>query len=289
MLPGLVLVFLGAVFISESPAKEKKLVVDRDGVEIHLEPDEGSEVIASLQAGTELVLASDRKFKKAWNYVYFRTKKSAPLRSGYVHDHDVTRLYTNTTVATVQEKGRNSSSEREVHFRKTSWGMTKSQVMVSEGRGGQFIEKSGLTVLNYQENLLSQGCELNYIFIGNRLIGAKYRFTDPLENQDRIKNNFIQIHDVISRQYGPSAGKESENENNPHPLLLPEGFRKRLNGSFLRKASWTTPETEILLFLYQSEEEWVLDIEYLGIEYKSDLYFSLANSRAEIAADAELR
>ncbi len=263
----IIIFILTGMFAFNSFAKEKKLVANRNGVKIHLEPDVRSDVIAVLEAGTELMLASDRKFKKAWNYVYFPSKKTAAMRSGYIHDNGITRLYKNTTVVTLEEKGRTRSEKDQIHFRKTSWGMSKSQVMASEGRGGEFSEKNGFSVLHYQENLLSQACELNYIFCHNRLTGAKYRFEAPQADQDSLETSYQQIRHVIAGQYGPPEEKNS-NGMAGNVSLLPVGREKPQSEDVLQHAFWTTPATEIKLLFYKSGRHIILDVEYLGVEYK---------------------
>lgn len=247
--------------------KEKKLVVNRDGVTVHLEPDSGSDVIAELTAGTELLLASDRKFKKVWHYVYFPSEKSSAMRSGYIHQQDITRLYSNTKVVTLDEKGRRRYTQT-VHFRKTHWGMSRTQVMASEGRGGRFEEKNGFTVLEYQDQLLSQDCELNYIFTQDHLTGAKYRFSAIPEKSSRLKTSYDQIFNVFSGQYGPPEKGEAGTESLRHISLFPNGHGAMEADELLHRAFWATPETEIMLLLYKSGREWILDVEYLGVEYK---------------------
>jgi hypothetical protein len=247
--------------------KEKKLVANREGVEVHLEPDSGSKVIAAIDAGTELMLESDRKFRRVWYYVYFPSKNSKAMRSGYIHEQDITRLYTNTTVVTLDEKSLGRSLDS-LHFRKTFWGMSKSQVMASEGRGGKFIEKNGFTVIHYKENLLSQGCDLDYVFIQDCLTGAKYRFSVPLEKQDQLELNYQQIYNVIAEQYGPSEHIKFDCGDSDNISLLPNGHGNFHAEELLRRAFWSTSETEIMLLFFQNGKELILDVEYLGVEYK---------------------
>jgi len=69
---------------------------------IYLKPSDSSPVIEVLDKDTLLMSASPLKFKKVWNYVYFKTEDSGKTKSGYINDDAVIKIKTTTNVITIQ-------------------------------------------------------------------------------------------------------------------------------------------------------------------------------------------
>ena len=53
----------------------KKFEVSVEKAKIHLKPDKKSSVIETLDKGAVLTCDTPRKFRRCWNYVYFKSKK----------------------------------------------------------------------------------------------------------------------------------------------------------------------------------------------------------------------
>jgi len=83
-------------------ALSKKYKITTDEANIYLEPNDSSLVIEVLYKDTVLMSASPRKFRKIWNYVYFKTKDSGKTKAGYVNDDSIIKIDTNTNVITIQ-------------------------------------------------------------------------------------------------------------------------------------------------------------------------------------------
>ena len=82
----------------------RKFEVSSEKANIHLKPDKASAVIETLEKGALLTCDSPRKFRKCWNYVYFKSKKSGKTKSGYINDSDIKKLFKNKIIDIHQEK-----------------------------------------------------------------------------------------------------------------------------------------------------------------------------------------
>lgn len=93
----LISMFSGPLFSSE-----KRLKVISESADIHLDPNDSSIIIETIAEGTIVTLASVVKFKKTWNYVYFASEKTGRLKSGYIQDSLIEKLYDQTKIITIK-------------------------------------------------------------------------------------------------------------------------------------------------------------------------------------------
>lgn len=98
IISGFLLFFLSGT-ISALSIKYK---ITTEKANIYLEPSDSSPVIEVLDKDTVLISASPRKFKKIWNYVYFKIEDSGKTKAGYVNDDAVMKINTTTKVITIQ-------------------------------------------------------------------------------------------------------------------------------------------------------------------------------------------
>ena len=82
----------------------KKFEVSVEKANIHLKPDKQSSVIETLEKGAVLTCDTPRKFRRCWNYVYFKSKKSGQTKSGYINDENIKKLFKNKVVDIHREK-----------------------------------------------------------------------------------------------------------------------------------------------------------------------------------------
>ena len=83
-------------------ASSKKYKITKEKANIYLEPSDSSPVIEVLAKDTVLMSASPRKFRKIWNYVYFKTEDSGKTKAGYVNDDSIIKINTTSKVITIQ-------------------------------------------------------------------------------------------------------------------------------------------------------------------------------------------
>lgn len=98
IISGFVLFFLSGTI----SALSLKYRVTTEKANIYLEPSDSSPVIEVLDKDTVLISASSRKFKKVWNYVYFKTKDSRKTKAGYINNDAIKKIKTTTKAITIQ-------------------------------------------------------------------------------------------------------------------------------------------------------------------------------------------
>lgn len=83
-------------------ALSKKYKITTDKANIYLEPSDSSPVIEVLDKDTVLMSASPRKFRKVWNYIYFKNEDSGKTKAGYINDDAVEKISTTSKIITIQ-------------------------------------------------------------------------------------------------------------------------------------------------------------------------------------------
>lgn len=167
----LLLLILVPVF---SQASAKKLQIRTPAARIHLDPASDSPVIAVLDQGDFVSQASDRLFRNAWLYVYFKSKGSSILKSGYIHKDSVLKLYRVTKVITIEDtRGGESEDPVSPGLR---WGMPRSEIQRRIGSPARLENQDGNTVLHYRGHALQRPCLIGYVFSNDRLASTRYIF-----------------------------------------------------------------------------------------------------------------
>jgi len=255
---------LGFLFSSD-----KKVRVCVDKASVHLDPEKKSPVVATLDKGTLLTLGNERKFRMNWNYVYFNSEKTGRIRSGYILDDSIERLYQKTKVLTIQADGVKSENKEEIknHFRSTRWGMSKEQVVGIEGKPNHLENSEGLDFIQYPQRILNMDCMIGYVFVENKLAKARYSFLGKrgdenqyIEEYDKIKEILIKIYGKPSNEWAVWHDPQYKNDHSSWELAVCQGHLE-LN------SKWTDAETEILLHLSGGKNRLSLEVDYSGLEY----------------------
>jgi hypothetical protein len=255
---------LGFLFSSD-----KKVRVCVDKASVHLDPEKKSPVVATLDKGTLLTLGNERKFRVNWNYVYFNSEKTGRIRSGYILDDSIERLYQKTKVLTIQGDGVKSENNEEIknHFRSTRWGMSKEQVVRIEGKPNHLENSEGLDFIQYPQRILNMDCMIGYVFVENKLAKARYSFLGKrgdenqyIEEYDKIKEILIKIYGKPANEWAVWLDPQYKNDHSSWELAVCRGHLE-LN------SKWTDAETEILLHLSGGKNRLSLAVDYSGLEY----------------------
>ncbi len=250
-------------------ANDKKLRVSVDKASVHLDPARKSPVVATLNQGTILTLRNERKYRKYWNYVYFHSEKTGRIKSGYILDDCVEKLYHKTKVLTIQGEGVKSQNPEHIknHFRNTRWGMSKEQVVRIEGRPDHLENSKGLDFFQYPQRVLNMDCLIGYVFAENKLAKAKYSFLGRLGDKNNYIQEFGKIKEILTRIYGKPVNEWSvwhdpqyQNDRSRWEAAVSEGHLEM-------NSKWRDTETEILLHLSGGNKRLSLVVDYSGLEY----------------------
>lgn len=250
-------------------AASKKLEVTAATANIHMQPDANSPVIETLYRGEVLTLASARKFKKVWNYVYFSSNGSGSLKSGYVHDSSVTKLYKMTRTMTLHNENEAPKKEKaEAVSGSIQWGMPVAELrnLLGEPLGTQEFEQN--FILTYQRSAMNMDCMVDYIFTDNKLAKTKYVFGVKYAQKTQYIDEFIKMSDFFQQQYG----EPKENNRVWHDPAYEEEPSKWGEavglGHLTYETRWTVSGTEITLSLTGSRERISLEVLYSYLQPK---------------------
>jgi hypothetical protein len=93
-------------------------------------------------------------------------------------------------------------------FRKTTWGMTKAQVLATEPLKPVIRDdEAGLTVVAYKSvTVAGMTGNLVYIFAEDKLVRAKYMFEEEHSNKTDHITDYETLDDTLGEKYGkPSS------------------------------------------------------------------------------------
>jgi hypothetical protein len=243
----------------------KKLEVSALSADVHKQPDLSSSVIATLSRGEILILASTRKFKKEWNYVYFPSQKSGALKSGYVRDSEVSKLYVNTRSVTFSSGGAVNGSSRlkpQASSNTVHWGMSSADLtrLIGDPVGVQSL--SGGKVLRYKRRVMERDCRIEYEFYRDRLEKTRYLFTQDHPQHSLYIEDFQQLNTQFTRQYGKPA-EESKLWHEPTWKDDPNRWGHAVSlGHLSYRTCWRMDQTEVTLSLAGSDSQVSLELLY---------------------------
>ncbi len=265
----LVLLMMFSLTLGFLFSSDKKVRVCVDSVSVHLDPTLKSPVVATLHKGALLTLGNERKFRKCWNYVYFNSEKTGRIRSGYILDDSIERLYQKNKVLTIQGDGMKSENKEEIknHFRSTRWGMSKEQVVRIEGKPDHLKNSEGLDFIQYPQRILNMDCMIGYVFVENKLAKARYSFLGKRGDENQYIEEYDKIKEILVNIYG-KPGNEWAVWHDPRYKNDPANWELAVcQGHLEMNSKWTDPETEILLHLSGGKNRLSLEVDYSGIEY----------------------
>ncbi len=242
----------------------KKLEVSALTADIHKQPDMRSSVIATLGRGEILILASNRKFKREWNYVYFSSQNNGALKSGYVLDSEVNKLYVNTRSLSYSSEGANGSSQTKSQTSSNTvhWGMKSADLtrLIGDPVGVQSL--AGGKVLRYNRSVMERDCRIEYIFFRDRLEKTRYVFLQDHLQHSLYIEDFHQLNTQFTRQYGAPA-EESKLWHEATWKDDPNRWGQAVSlGHLSYRTCWRMDQTEVILSLAGSDSQVSLELLY---------------------------
>ncbi len=249
-------------------ASSKKLEVLADGTQVHKQPDLRSPVIATLSQGEILLLASPRRFKNEWNYVYFPSRKNGSLISGYVKTDQVTKLYTATRSLTYQAKQTLNENKQQPDLSSgvVQWGMSSSSLTQLMGDPGRVFSSDGSKIFSYRRKVLGRDCCIDYIFQRDHLLRTYYVFMEKYLEKSRYIEEFTQINREFCQKYGEP---QEENKFWHDPVLRdnPDHWGRAVSlGHLSYETQWQLNHTRILLRLAGSDNQVSLELRYSSLD-----------------------
>ena len=197
-----------------------------------------------------------------------------------INDGRTAVLYADGTWRLVEDSDSGTLEPTEAGFRKSSWGMSMSDVERVEARD-EMVRGEGF--LFHEARIADMPCEIYFIFARHQLIRGRVRFTVEHSNATDFIYDFDRIKDLMSKKYG-SALKDEEiwkddlYQDDPSEWGMAIG-----NGGLVKFATWAADDTDITLLLSGDNYEI-----FFAIDYVSKRFGHLENQQKEEQALDEL-
>ncbi len=248
----LVLILSFGLFL-QSVSQVKKLEVIVDKADVHLNPDESSPVVETLDRGAILSLASALKSRLNWYYVYFTSAESGTTRSGYIQDSLVQKLYpaiNSVTISSGSDKPLEHNNDRR-YFRERRWGISQEKFTDVEGNPDRLDKIEGLDVLTYQKKIMGMNCAAEFIFADNKLVRERFSFVPEHSDKNRYIADYQRLRNLLIQTHGePRGDKVTWVDASLRRDSSAWGEALAL-GQVEFRAQWKMADTEIELSLYR--------------------------------------
>jgi hypothetical protein len=273
------IVFLFSLFFEPAflSAFDKKLKVVVDYTHVFLKPDDLSSIIDTIERGAVLSLLYSGKMKKAWYYVCYKSEKTGITKSGYVLDSAVEPLFDVLKTVTITEENEGYKVNYVPRkFEEMQWGVSKKQVLESEGKPLNQEKVKGLDIMKYEQKVINMDCAIEYIFAANKLRKTKFSFMNTYLDKNDYLEDYQRIKEALIQKFGKPL-EEKMNWRDPTYKDDFSAWGEAISLGHLELSSrWETPYTEIQASLRGNNEDIALVVEYTGLQLKE-----LANKRGQ--------
>ncbi len=245
---------------------DKKLRVSTDYANIHLQPNSSSAVVETIGRGAVMSLLYGGKMKRSWYYISFKSEKSGNTKSGYVLDSDVELMFDPLLTITIQEEQPGLTVQYPPrNFEEMSWGITKKEVVESEGKPTSQSKAHGGDILVYGQKVINLDCDIEYRFAANRLRQTRFHFAGESREEAECLDDYRKVKDALIRKFGkPDAEKMDWRDASYKEDFASWGMAVGL-GQLELKSSWLTSRTEIVASLSGENGETSLVVLFTGL------------------------
>jgi hypothetical protein len=273
------IVFLFSLFFKPAflSAYDKKLKVVVDYTHVFLKPDDLSSIIDTIERGAVLSLLYSGKMKKAWYYVCYKSEKTGITKSGYVLDSAVEPLFDVLKTVTISEENEGYKVNYVPRkFEEMQWGVSKKQVLESEGKPLNQDKVKGLDIMKYEQKVINMDCAIEYIFAANKLRKTKFSFMNTYLDKNDYLEDYQKIKEALIQKFGKPL-EERMNWRDPTYKDDFSAWGEAISLGHLELSSrWETSYTEIQASLRGNNDDIALVVEYTGLQLKE-----LANKRGQ--------
>ena len=245
---------------------EKKLRVSTDYAHVYLQPNPSSAVVDTLGKGAVLSLLYGGKMKRSWYYISFKSEKSGNTKSGYVLDSDVELMFDPLLSITIQEEQPGLTVQYPPrNFEEMSWGITKKEVVESEGKPTSQSKAHGGDILVYGQKVINLDCDIEYRFAANRLRQTRFHFAGESREEAECLEDYRKVKDALIRKFGkPDTENMDWRDASYKEDFASWGMAVGL-GQLELRSRWLTSRTEIVASLSGGSGETSLVVLFTGL------------------------
>jgi hypothetical protein len=206
----------------------------------------------------------------------FICSRSGAQQTAVTEDGKKVILKVDGTWEYIKEQPKKSDS---FDFRKTTWGMSKKQVMSTESAK---IERDDEDVLAYSGTVSNMEALIAYIFAEGKLVRAKYVFLPVHTNENDYIIDYDNLKEILTKKYGkPISDEHYWRDKLYQDDFSKWGFAVSL-GHLTYYSKWETERSTVFLGL--SGENYKVN---LVTEYKSKQLASLEEKANEKKKSSE--
>ena len=150
-------------------------------------------------------------------------------------------------------------------FRLTRWGMTQNDVIAAEEKIYP-VERSE-NMITYKVQVLNRNVLLHYLFVQDKLVGAKYKLDDNYLNSNHFIRAYNQFKQKVTEKYGPPS-QESTNWLNATYRNNRKKWGLALSlGHIEYVTNWKTQNTTIECSLREKNYNLICLLEYWSVAH----------------------
>jgi hypothetical protein len=150
-------------------------------------------------------------------------------------------------------------------FRKTTWGMTKEQVLASET--AELVTQDKDRSLTYKGSVNDLDCRIIYVFAYDTLVKARYSIIEEHANKNEYITDFEKLKELLNKKYGDPAKERTTWLSNIYKDNSRDWGLAISLGQLVYFTEWDTESTQIWLMLHGDNHEIQFSVEYTSIKY----------------------
>lgn len=144
-------------------------------------------------------------------------------------------------------------------FRKTTWGMDRTEVIASENNDDY---EEGENFLGYSGQIAGLPCTIRYVFVRDSLVRGKLAFTVQHANNNDFLDDFEKLKGMLIKKYGCPGEDETVWKDDLYKDDYNERGMAVSCGHLVNLAKWDLGETQISCELSGDNYEIELSIHY---------------------------
>jgi hypothetical protein len=276
----LVGIFLSATAVDAGGPANQKYNITADPTPIYLKPDISSSVIATLDIGSEVTLASSARFRKYFFYVYFRSSGGNVI-SGYVLENNIAKVARPINSRPLQEGTLSNHKTKNDQAEAVVWGMELDSFEKTNGSPDELEVLDDLTILHYRMKVMNLDCRVGYVFLKQRLARTQYDFQDKQKQSLPFIDEYDRMKQILVQRYGDPLLDKSIWTDSTFQANRKDWEEAVRQGHLAYRARWMVSDTAISLVLFGEQNHTSLCMEYASPNNSS------ITGKAEVSRDLD--
>lgn len=264
---------VAALGLWSAQAGGKKLEITAERAAVHLDPDADSPVVKTLTRGTTLTLASSTRFRKDWLYVRFLSHPSGQVRSGYIREEHIHRLYPTLRVQHISSEDEVLNPEEldlsMAAMPALEWGASRERILQVEGRPASQESSQGLEILCYRREFMNRKCLIEYAVGRGGLVAARLHLCEKYSDKNQYIADYNKLRAFLNERVGRPRSDNVVWQNRHYERESGRWGTALSMGHLAFSAEWVFRDTSVQLKLSGENDQVALDAEIYDVKAKN--------------------